>query len=226
MQIANRLFRPSEKDALRSKKIVAELSKMSADLPLIKAKEEELIEKYFDEVFEPLRKFRTVQLLSSFRSYDEKIKELEASQKLAVYTIQTPMKEFGAKESKLQTELKALADPIIEDAIALLERERKEVIASRKARYLDSRGVWVDKGGDVERAVKVRKVEHNLSVINTVFELISSCILNVRSARSIDEVIKNLNETEDKVNRYDLSKTIEEEVDQIGWERFKEMRLL
>jgi hypothetical protein len=224
MQVANRLLRQSEKDALRSKKIVAELSKMSAELPKIKATEEELKEKYFNEIHEPLRKARVLHLLGSYRSND--VKELEAAQRLAIYAIQTPMKEFGAKESKLQTELKALADPIIEDAIALLERERKEVIASRKARYLDSRGVWVDKGGDVERAVKVRKVEHNLSVINTVFELISSCILNVRSAKSIDEVIKILNETEDKVNRYDLSKTIEEEVDQIGWERFREMKLL
>lgn len=225
MRIVDRIF-VDKVNAERSKKIMGELEKLSASLPSIRSAEDALKEKYFNEIYEPLRKAKVLQLLGSSRSNE--VNELHQKERLAIYAIQQPMKEFSAKESKLQTELETLIAPIIVDAIVLLERELKDVTASKKARFLDSRGAWVDKGGDVERVVKVRKVEHNLNVVGEVTELIQSFISKLRGMKavSIDQIIKEIHTVEDKVNLYDLSKTVNEEVSQTQWEQLREMKLL
>jgi hypothetical protein len=94
MKISNRIY-INQKNLERSKEVVKELSKLAGELPKIKAQENELKEKYYNEIYEPLRKARVLDLLGSSRSDD--VKRLEQAERLTVYEIGRLKKEFSIK---------------------------------------------------------------------------------------------------------------------------------
>ena len=204
MKISNRIY-INQKDLERSKEIVKELSRLAGELPKVKAQENELKEKYYNEIYEPLRKARVLDILGSSRTDD--VKRLEQAERLSIYEIGRPKEEFDIRCEMLEKELHTLTTPVCSEAIELLQRELKDVYAIERGRFLGVENRFVDKQ-ESEAVEKVMKVETNFEAVakarDSIMELIGHCrggLLN----EPLDNIIKEIEKFEDRFNKIDFA---------------------
>lgn len=207
MRIADRLY-INQRDLERSKELVKELAKMSAELPKIKIKEDAAKEEYW-LIKEALRKAHTL--------FSDNIKELEAEERATAYKVQAPRHDFGVRCDKLKEELEVLTLPVCHEIIELLQRELKDTGSVEWVRRLGAEKRLVDKGGDVETEFKVTSLETNSEAIakarDMLMEFIGRCRSNLRD-NSIDQIVKETQTFEDKYNKIDFAKGEKIEVSQ------------
>jgi hypothetical protein len=222
MHITDRLFLKNG-DVKRSQEICLELKKISNELPKILADAQIIKEGEYWTLLEEARK-------AGILNYSqERRKEIQTEIYKTESKINAPRKVHGERMGKLREELSKLTTPIIADIMTLLEREERETLSAKKARFMDSKKEWRDRpGSDTEYTVKVRIIESNFSAIADAMKLLLNFKLSIRGMTgvSIDEIIEAVKKFEMKINKIDLSKTVQEECDNTRWNDLREVGLV
>lgn len=130
-------------------------------------------------------------------------------------------KEFASK-------LELLIRPFLKEVRSVLERALLEVDGEKKIQRLGDELTWVDTKDGWPKGVKVRKISHNLVQIEEAKELLNSCKVKIQSMTtgSHENIMAELKKLEDQVNGIDFSKLVEQEINELEYQNYRELKLL
>jgi len=221
LRIMERIFF-NKSDAEQTREIAGELKKLHDERPKLLEKQRAIRDGEYWEILEAYRKANTL-------SYSgEELEKLRAN----VWGVEKKMKsllqEHDAQSKNLSAKLEALVRPFIREVRENLDRTTLEVDGEKRVDRLGDETMWVDTKEGWPKGVKVRKISHNLDVIEQVKNLITSCKAKISgmATASHAEILSEVKALEEEINQIDFSRMTEVEINELEFQNFRELKLL
>jgi len=210
-------------DAEQTRGIAGELKKLHEERPKLLAEQRVIRDGEYWETLEAYRKANTL-------SYSgEELEKLRGGVWTIEKKMKIPLKEHDDQCKNLSSKLELLIRPFQKEVKEVLDRTFQEVDSAKKVERLGDLEVWIErKDGSWPKSVPVRKISHNLDVVEQGKSLITSAKAKISGMNhsSHEEIMAEVKGLEDQINGIDFSRMTEVEINELEFQNYRELKLL